>query len=276
MPKASRNSVIQFGSRLHNTRTHPYSKQELAEPLYHTCQICHQSIKLSIGKIIYNKIQDLVFHYSTCFYELDLYKDIIDPGKANKNSKGYPKDWAGSTFRYKCTSCTSSRRLMGFKEYSIHVAGHHYQVELAMERSGNAFLESGVLQAVKAYRLARDGGEIKDVVPEVFHNCQKCKKKTMSTKKEKLHTLKYHYAECYATEVYFGMYPPGEENWNLKTRAPFDLTGSRYVYSCEKCKDKDLSYRTFAFHNAVQHGGLLEIMSQDSDIDKETLRLVSE
>jgi len=293
MPKVSSDSVIKTPQRAKpysTTKSVPVkvsaSPSTTPRPRInkiHTCVICKGSIKEGKKLNLEENLQSAMYHYAGCFYELHKFKGIIDPGQDNQDEDGNPLEAFGSRFKYKCPFAICEKaagkrpqRLMGFKEYAIHVAVVHYQLETAMERAGIEGIEV-VLEAVRAKRM-KESDELEEV-PEVqceeVHCCLLCKgatskdAKNLSFKKEKINSMMYHYADCYYdTGIYLEKYPPGPENTDEETGQPIDYLGSTMKYSCEikGCKQKrKMGYKSFCIHNAVDHGGLFEIMEVSDD-----------
>jgi len=254
----------------------------------HTCLLCNGNIKEG-KKLNLEKSSELMYHYAACFYDKHKFRGIIDPGPDNQDSNGDPLEVFGSRFKYKCPypDCSNNTgkrpaRLVGFKEYCIHLAVVHFHLETALENDETEGMEE-VLQAVRSHRMTQNI-ELEEIPPVQFeetHCCLLCQgatgkdAKNLSFKKEKLNSFKYHYADCYyETGVYLERYPPGEENTDPETGKPLDVLGKTMKYNCEVkgCKNKrQMGYKSFCIHNAVDHGGLFEIMREDANPDIQAL-----
>ena len=293
MPKVSSDSVVKTPQR-----ARPYNISKSTKPVpsptsspsqrprvnkIHTCLICKGSIKEGKKLNLVDKLTELMYHYAACFYDKHKFKDIIDAGPDNRDDNGDPIEEFGTRFKYKCPypDCANNSgkrpaRLVGFKEYCIHLAVVHFHLETALEQDDTEGMEE-VLKAVRDHRM-KQNLELEEIPPveyEEIHCCLLCKgatgkdAKNLSLKKEKLNSLKYHYADCYYdTGVYLERYPPGEENMDQETGQPLDVLGKTIKYNCDVpgCKNKRLmGYKSWCIHMAVDHGGLFEIMREDSN-----------
>ena len=145
----------------------------------------------------------------------------------------------------------------------------------------------GMDEVRAAIILARrqEGGVFEFMPPvqwEEVHQCKLChgegegKKegKSLSFNPEKILSLRYHYASCYYdTGIYFEKYPLAPENMD-KDGKPIDHLGRDFKYICaeKKCNRKrKMGYKEWCIHQASDHGGLIEIMSQS---DNEEIRKV--
>ena len=293
MPKVSNDSVIKTPQRAKPySTTKSVSVKVSASPSnaprprinkIHTCVICKESINEGKKLNLVENLQAVMIHYAGCYYDLHKFKGIIDPGQDNLDEDGNPLEAFGRRFRYKCPygSCETPagkrpQRLMGFKEYAIHVAVFHYHLESAMKKAEIEGIEV-VLEAVRAKRMKEsvELEEVPEVQCEEVHCCFLCKGSSgidamnLSFKKEKINSMMYHYAKCYYdTGIYFEMYPPGPENTDEESGQPIDSLGNTFEYSCEVtgCMEKKkMGYRSFCIHTAVVHGGLFEIMEASDD-----------
>ena len=226
-------------------------------------------------------LQDLKYHYALCFYGKHKFKGFIDSGVYNRDENGDPLEDGGARFKYKCpfetcakNSGRSARKLMGFKEFSIHCAVVHHVLETVLEKDETAGLEE-VREALITARKKKN----LSVVPlppvecEEVHVCLLCNgetrdSKTLNFAKSKISTLRYHYASCYFdTGVYYKRYPPGPENVD-QNGEPRDVKGTMIKYQCEvknclKMSRRKMGYKEFCIHMSIDHGGLLEIMAED-------------
>ena len=257
----------------------------------HQCLLCEKKDGKTLN-LSAEGMHDVLHHYANCYYDKHGYKNIIDPGPDNKDDRGNPLEVFGSKFKYRCPfpNCenTNSKRpasLMGFKWYAIHCAANHGQLEVAMA-------QDTVTKGVEEVRLAllrhkeikgEIVGEMPEVIVEEFHTCVVCEgesgkdAKNLSLDPSKLKSLKYHYANCYFDyniEVYLNnpeRYTLEPENTDEKTGKPLDYLGREYKYTCHETvctklgkNNKKLGYKSFCQHVAIDHGGLREIMQEDS------------
>jgi hypothetical protein len=246
----------------------------------HSCLVCDtkEGRNLSHGSA-------LTEHYAVCFYNHGKFVGIVDPGPANMDQKGKPKDEYGVKYRYRCSvpGCTArcQAKAVGFKEFAIHSGREHHMVEkvMAVEQAHYPGLAE-VLAAVKETR-ARDGKELEDLPPvleEEVHKCLLCngidrktgkddrEAKELSLAKGKVQQARYHYAGCYYDSgVYLKLYPPGEANTDKDGKA-IDIMGKDFHYSCTEphCTNKrKMGYKEFSIHNSVEHNGLERVMRED-------------
>ena len=249
----------------------------------HQCVLCKARGKRKEGRTLNlgEGLQDLKYHYAICFYAKHKFKDFVDSGPYNRDEKGFPLEDAGARFKYKCpfetcakNSGRSARKLMGFKEYSIHCAVVHHVLETVLEKDETA----GVEEVRAALMMARMEKKV-SLVPlppvecEEVHVCLLCNgqnrdSKTLNFSKPKISSLKYHYASCYFdTGVYYKKYPPGPENEDLEGK-PCDVLGRSVKYHCQvrNCSTmskRKMGYKEFCIHMSNDHGGLLEVMAED-------------
>ena len=182
MPKVSSDSVIKTPQR-----ANPYTKKNVIQskptsspsPIVrqrvskiHTCLLCKGSIKEGKKLNLVENPNELMYHYAACFYDKHQYKGIVDPGKDNLDDNGSPIEVFGSRFKYKCPYAICEKnngkrpaRMMGFKEYCIHVAVVHFQLETAMEQDDTEGMEE-VLEAVRAHRM-KQGVDLEEI-PELM------------------------------------------------------------------------------------------------------------
>lgn len=288
MPKVSSDNVIKTPQR-----AKPYTtrKPSTASPVptphrvnkIHICLVCNGNVKEGKKLNLQDGLNELMYHYAGCFYDKHHYKNIVDPGPDNRDEAGDPLEIFGSRFKYKCPfpACEKNggrrpARMMGFKEYCIHLGVVHFLLETALEQEETEGMEE-VLEAIRAHREKQNAEleEVPALMCEEIHCCLICEgatgkdAKNLSFNKEKLNSLRYHYADCYYdTGVYLAKYPPGPENTDEETGQPLDVLGRTMKYSCEVrgCKNKrKMGYKSFCIHNAVDHGGLYEIMREDEN-----------
>jgi len=257
--------------------------------LMHDCVICDKKDGRNL-KLSSDGIADLKYHYAVCYYEDDgvnRYRPYMDPGKLNMNSDGTIVEEYGGRFKYQCPfkDCAKNKareKKMGFKEFCIHCGVTHHLVERVMEEdveSGRAQL-GAVLSA-----LARERGdtavlEIPSVPVEEVHTCFICGGKDRMTgrddkearylsltEEQGINRTRYHYAQClFDTGVYQPKYPPGPENTDSSGGVK-DLLGREIKYSCRipGCSQKRMmGYKEFCIHMGNEHGGLEEVLSEDS------------
>ena len=228
-------------------------------------------------------IMDLQFNYAQCYFNEGALRDIIDCGDFNKDPDGAPIDESGSKFKYRCpfpecpkhtSNRAGNKSLMGLREYSIHCAVTHFQLEVAMADDKRPGIEE-VRAAIIQYR--RKQGNKYEPMPELIfeevHTCLLCNGENkegqhLSFDEAKINSLKYHYASCYYDSgVYLKMYPPGEKNSDEKGN-PVDVLGTNTKYDCtvSGCSIKrKMGYKAWAVHMAHEHGGVLTVMSNDSN-----------
>ena len=270
MPKVSSDNVIRTPQR---AKPYTTTKPSVVTPKVthrvnkiHTCLVCNGNVKEGKKLNLQDGINELMYHYAGCLYDKHHYKNIIDPGPDNRDEAGDPLEIFGSRFKYKCpfTVCEKNggrrpARMMGFKEYCIHLAVVHFILETTLEQEDTEGMEE-VREAIRAHR-EKQNAEVEDVpalIYEEIHCCLICEgatgkdAKNLSFNKEKLNSLRYHYADCYYdTGVYLAKYPPGEDNTDEETGQPLDVLGKTIKYSCEVkgCKNKrKMGYKSFCIH----------------------------
>ena len=265
----------------------------------HTCLICHgkndqggkvkEACNLNLG----DKLTEVKYHYAVCYYAEGKFRDLIDAGPNNRGEVGDHAEDVGSQFKYRCPfeGCAKtgsgrggSRSLMGYKAYVIHAAVVHHQLEVVMKQDARPGMDEVRAAIILARR--QEGGVFEPMPPvqcEEVHQCQLClgegdgKKegKSLSFNPEKILSLRYHYASCYYdTGIYFEKYPLAPENMD-KDGKPIDHLGRDFKYICaeKKCSNRKrkMGYKEWCIHQASDHGGLIEIMSQS---DNEEIRKV--
>ena len=253
----------------------------------HKCLLCDKKDGKSLN-LSAEGVHDLSHHYAGCYYDLHSYKNIIDPGPDNKDEEGNPVE-EFTKFKYKCPflSCenTNSKRParpMGFKEYAIHCAAKHGQLEVAMAKDNQTQGVEEVRLALLRHRESRGEKleEMPEVIVEEFHTCALCqgekgKDANLSLHPSKVNALKNHYAICYYDfnpDVYLKnpqRYELEADNLDEKTGKPVDDLGKVFKYkcgeaACKKQKKNQFGFKSYCLHIATDHGGLREIMQEDS------------
>ena len=253
----------------------------------HNCLICGGKSKEGRNLNLSDKLNEVKYHYSVCYYTEGGFHDLVDAGPLNQGDKA---EDVGSQFKYKCPfdSCSKSvsgrggtKMLMGYKAYVIHVAVVHHQLEAAMSRDGRPGI--GEVRAAIIQARREEGGLFETMPPVLFeevHDCLLCKGdkkdgKNLSFNPEKILTLRYHYASCYyERDIYLEKYPLEPDNKDTNGK-PIDHLGRDFKYTCEekKCNNRrrKMGYKEWCIHRASDHGGLIEIMSHD---DNEAIRNV--
>ena len=99
----------------------------------HNCLICGgRNNKEGRNLNLSDKLNEVKYHYSVCYYAEGRFHDLVDAGPLNQGDKA---EDVGSQFKYKCPfdSCSKSvsgrggtKTLMGYKAYVIHVAVVHH------------------------------------------------------------------------------------------------------------------------------------------------------
>ena len=120
-----------------------------------------------------------------------------------------------------------------------------------------------------------------ELIVEEFHTCFVCQgetgkdAKSLSLHPSKVNSLKHHYANCYYEfniEFYLNSprYELGADNTDEETGRPLDHLGKKLKYKCGEaaCKKQSRTnqygYKSYCIHIATEHGGLREIMHQDT------------
>ena len=233
-------------------------------------------------------LQSLKFHFATCIFDLGGFIPYVDPqqGEGRNKLKGGEEeviDIAGKRWKYKCPfeDCDNNKgkvKPLGYREMCLHLGGKHGLVELwARDQASKEAQE--LYQILRRRREEEEEGEREIEMPplkvEEFHTCLVCSEYVMPLSREvsDMKHLRYHYASClYKTEVYFSMYPPGEENMvGDGSGRPRDERGTETKYDCvekgcTETKRRKIGYMEYVTHRAVDHGGLEEIMeSHDNE-----------
>ena len=140
MPKVSSDNVIRTPQR---AKPYTTTKPSVVTPKVthrvnkiHTCLVCNGNVKEGKKLNLQDGINELMYHYAGCLYDKHHYKNIIDPGPDNRDEAGDPLEIFGSRFKYKCPFPVCEKnggrrpaRMMGFKEYCIHLAVVHFILE---------------------------------------------------------------------------------------------------------------------------------------------------
>jgi len=228
----------------------------------------------------------LKYHYAVCVYNIGGFFPYVDHGQGNLRQDQVEE--RATKYRYRCAflDCEKNKgranKPMGYKEYAIHCGAMHHQLEKWMGKDDRP----GMREVYELLKKAReeDGLEMVDIPPvlvEEMHTCLICKGedsdgKHLSFDPDKIGSLRYHYASCYYDKgVYFSKYPPGSKN-TKENGEPKDFRGKDVKYSCQEtgCKMKrQMGYRDFAIHLSKDHGGLEDVMRNDTD--KEVRELVN-
>ena len=262
-------------------RNHPYKKEE-----GHNCILCYDGnpkskIKEGRNMNLESGLHEVKFHYASCYYSEGKFKDIIDAGEINKDSNGDIIDDLGKRFKYRCPyeNCSKNhgrRVLMGYKEYCIHCAAIHNQLEAVMKNDTRPGIEEVRKAIVHDRRVQGERYEpMPGVICEEVHTCLLCngensEGKHLSFDSNKISSTRYHYACCYYDSgVYLKMYPPGNKNED-KEGKPLDLLGQKVKYKCGMmgCSMKrKMGYKEYCVHNASEHGGVLTVMTNNDNQD---------
>jgi len=245
----------------------------------HNCLICNAPGKnnkegrnLNLG----SGLQNLKYHYAACIYDEGGLLDLVDhaQGKGKKISE---LEEYGIKYRYRCpfVDCAKNQgriKATGYKEYAIHCAVWHHQIEKWMV----ADKREGIMEVYQTIVAAREEENIEldempdEVEVEEMHTCIICQGedkegRSMSFLGTKLFFLRYHYAACFYEEgIYKGRYPPGPTNTTDKGD-PIDELGHDVKYNCQRgCTERKMGYKQFAIHMSIEHGGLEEVIKEDS------------
>jgi len=260
-----------------------YTARPRADKIHH-CVICNGNGKhdkegrnLNLG----SGLHDLKYHYAACVYDEGGLLLYVDHGQG-KDKKVEELEAFGSKYKYKCPfeNCAKNQgmgrnKAIGYKEYAIHCAVWHHQLEkwIRDEKSTRPGLEE-VYDAVVTARK-EEGTELEEmpsVILEEMHTCMICKGedkdgRNLSFEGTRLFSLRYHYAACfYEAGYYRKMYPPGDKNTDSNGQ-PKDELGKEMKYQCEErgCTVKrKMGYKEFAIHMSNEHGGLEEVINEDS------------
>jgi len=259
----------------------------------HNCVICNgngRHDKEGRNHNIGSGLHDLKYHYAACVYDEGDLMAYVDHGQG-KNKKLDELEAFGSKYKYRCPfeNCAKNHgmgrnKTIGYKEYAIHCAVWHHQLEKWMK---NQLVSRPELKEVYDAMVAEREGDgldledMPDVKLEEMHTCLVCRGedkdgRNLSFEGTKLFTLRYHYAACFYEEgAYFDKYPPGEKNTNEQGK-PIDELGKEMKYCCEErgCTVKrKMGYKEFAIHMSNEHGGLEEVIKKHTNSD---IRALSE
>jgi len=275
--------VTRQGFKIEVKKERKYTVRPRADKIHH-CVICNGNGKhdkegrnLNLG----SGLHDLKYHYAACVYDEGGLLPYVDHGQG-KDKKVVDLEAFGSKFKYKCPfeNCAKNQgmgrnKAIGYKEYAIHCAVWHHQLEkwFRVEKSTRSGLEE-VYEAVVTAREEEgtDLEEMPAVILEEMHTCMICKGedkdgRNLSFEGTRLFSLRYHYAACfYEAGYYRDKYPPGPKNTDANNQ-PIDELGKEMKYQCEErgCTVKrKMGYKEFAIHMSNEHGGLEEVIIEDS------------
>jgi len=252
----------------------------MADKIHH-CVLCNgpgkmnkEGRNLNLG----TGLHDLKYHYAVCLYDEGGLVAYMDHGQGEGKQMKDLEEF-GTKFKYKCPFIDCERnqgrtRPIGYKEYAIHCAVWHHQIERWMfaERERRPGLKE-VYDAVVSAR-EKDGvklEEMPEVIVEEMHICLLCQGedkdgRNLSFEGARLFSLRYHYAACYYEEgVYLTKYSPGPNNMTEEGQ-PKDELGMEVKYKCQErgCTVKrNMGYKEYAIHMSNEHGGLEEVIKQD-------------
>ena len=249
----------------------------------HCCLICKgagpdnkEGRNLNLGSGVY----ETKYHYVMCAYAQGYLMKYVEHGQG-KNVKFEELEEYGKSFKYKCPFPTCPKNIggkqkgIGYKEYAIHCGVHHNQIEKWMLDDDRPGLRQ-VYDAVKAMRESQ-GIELEDMPAlevEACHTCLVCQGadkdgRNLGFEPNRVQSARYHYASClYEQDVmpFAKIYPPGAHNTSGDGK-PIDQLGREVKYSCHEkgChKKRKMGYLEFAVHMANEHGGLDQIIKEDS------------
>jgi len=249
----------------------------------HNCLICNAPGKnnkegrnLNLG----SGLQNLKFHYAACIYDEGGLLDLVDHAQGKGKKIGELEEY-GTKYKYRCpfVDCAKNQgmgrnKATGYKEYAIHCAVLHHQIEKWMV----ADKREGIMEVYQTIVAAREEDNIEleempdEVEVEEMHTCIICQGedkegRNMSFLGQKLFSLRYHYAACFYDEgIYKDRYPPGPTNTTEKGD-PIDELGHDVKYNCQErgCTVKrKMGYKEFAIHMSNEHGGLEEVIKVDA------------
>jgi len=257
-------------------KTHTYGKR-------HDCLICNgpgKTSKEGRNMNLGSGLTECKYHYTVCAYGEGGLVEFIDHGQGADVEFEKLEEF-GVKFRYKCpfVDCPKNSgrtKAIGYKEYAIHCATAHNQIERWMKKQLDEDIRPALKEVYDALIAAREEAqkELEDLPPvvvEEMHTCLICggedkSGRNLSMEKSKMVSTRYHYASCYYDEgVYYSKYPPGDQN-STEDGQPRDILGREVKYSCQErgCTVKrKMGYREFSVHMSNEHGGLEEVMRAD-------------
>ena len=180
----------------------------MADKIHH-CLLCNgpgkmnkEGRNLNLG----TGLHDLKYHYAVCLYDLGGLVTYIDHGQGEGKRFNDLEEF-GTKFKYKCPFIDCERnqgriRPIGYKEYAIHCAVWHHQIESWMlaemnRRPGLREVHDSIVTQRK-----KEGVELEkmpEVIMEEMHICLLCHGedkdgRNLSFEGARLFSLRYHYA----------------------------------------------------------------------------------
>ena len=234
-------------------------------------------------------LNNLKSHVSVCLYGTGAYINFLPPKQGQDCVKIEDIEEYGKRFRYKCpmSDCDKSSpkaKPMGYKEFSIHCGSYHGILERWAQ-------QSSVQGAQELYKQLLSGREeagqalppVPDYHVEEVHTCLLChgegeggkEARALSFAPDKIQSTRYHYSSCLYENgdgVYFKKYKSVNVPDNVESDGitPKDVLGKVYKFTCERCPTssrirRKMGYKEFVTHQANNHGGLEEVLSEHHD-----------